>query len=584
MSLYFHSPSPSACPLEYHPDSKHALPSRSSRIRCALNNNDMQSPLSSPPIKVDRRDMLLGLGGLYGATTGMNAHADPIMPPDPSSHYSCKLAVEDNFPRCSEFLQCCPPYQDQNVEVTDYTFPKTSLRVRRPIQDVANDSEYMEKYKTAIQKMKALPETDPRNFIQQSKIHCAYCNEALPKKCDPNATISVHNSWIFLPWHRYYLHFFERILGKLIGDDTFALPYWNFDNPNGMTIPSIFTDPDSPLYDDRRDTGHYPPKIVDYKYKYTDRDVTDDALIAENLAYMSTTFKEGVPLPELFMGDSLRAMENPSNTSPGQMEVIHNSIHMWVGESKVPHRDMGTFVTAARDCIFYALHANVDRLWSFYRALRSNRYEFKDRDWLDATFIFFNEDGQVVRVKIEDSLNASKLCYTYKESPAPWLGQVAKKKTKVKIPGSQVQVNEFGSERKELDKAIQVLVKRPKKSRSKSEKENEGEVLFIQDIIVSDGKKARFDVYIDAPAAPDRASADNIGEFAGSFVKLPDTEQAAKASKDKKRLLKLGISSILEDFGIEDADNIVVTIVPQFGSVSIGGVFIKLIKTDVNSV
>ena len=30
---------------------------------------------------------------------------------------------------------------------------------------------------------------------------------------------------------RFYLYFHERILGKLIGDDTFALPFWNWTRP-----------------------------------------------------------------------------------------------------------------------------------------------------------------------------------------------------------------------------------------------------------------------------------------------------------------------------------------------------------------
>ena len=73
-------------------------------------------------------------------------------------------------------------------------------------------------------------------------------------------------------------------------------------------------------------------------------------------------------------------------------------------------------------------------------------------------------------------------------------------------------------------------------------------------------------------------------EFVGSYVKLPDTEQAAKASKNKRRLLKLGITSALEEIEGEELDKIVVVIVPQFGSVSVGGISIKLINTDVNSV
>ena len=48
---------------------------------------------------------------------------------------------------------------------------------------------------------------------------------------------------------------------------------------------------------------------------------------------------------------------------------------------------------------------------------------------------------------------------------------------------------------------MQVLVPRPKKSRSKTEKEEQSEVLFITDIVVNDGKKARFDVYILLPGS-----------------------------------------------------------------------------------
>lgn len=82
------------------------------------------------------------------------------------------------------------------------------------------------------------------------------------------------------------------------------------------------------------------------------------------------------------------------------MEVIHNSIHQWVRERDKPHRDMGSFVIAARYYLFFAVHANVNRLWSFYRAQRGNRVEFNDHDWVDATFVFYDEEGKVVRVKV----------------------------------------------------------------------------------------------------------------------------------------------------------------------------------------
>src|SRR5262249_7496349 len=37
-----------------------------------------------------------------------------------------------------------------------------------------------------------------------------------------------HGSNDFLAWHRMYLFFFERIVRKLSGDPSFALPYWNY--------------------------------------------------------------------------------------------------------------------------------------------------------------------------------------------------------------------------------------------------------------------------------------------------------------------------------------------------------------------
>ena len=58
-----------------------------------------------------------------------------------------------------------------------------------------------------------------------------------------------HNSWFFLPWHRMYLHFFEKIvLGHVIrlgGPEDWALPYWNYSAPpeTNMLVPLPFRDP-----------------------------------------------------------------------------------------------------------------------------------------------------------------------------------------------------------------------------------------------------------------------------------------------------------------------------------------------------
>ncbi|RWV89573.1 hypothetical protein GW17_00048274 [Ensete ventricosum] len=169
------------------------------------------------PLLLDRRDMLLGLGGLYGATAGPKVLANPIMPPDLSKcHDATAPALCDH---------CCPPYDARYP--LDYNFPATPIRVRRPAHLVKDDQEYMDKYKEAVRRMKNLAEDHPWNYYQQANIHCQYCNDAYDQQNTDKVPVQGHFSWIFLPWHSYYLHCYERILGKLIDDDTFTIPFWN---------------------------------------------------------------------------------------------------------------------------------------------------------------------------------------------------------------------------------------------------------------------------------------------------------------------------------------------------------------------
>lgn len=51
---------------------------------------------------------------------------------------------------------------------------------------------------------------------------------------------------------RWYLYFHERILGQLIGDPTFTLPFWNWDSAAGRAIPAPFLDKTSPIYNANR--------------------------------------------------------------------------------------------------------------------------------------------------------------------------------------------------------------------------------------------------------------------------------------------------------------------------------------------
>ncbi|XP_058096331.1 polyphenol oxidase, chloroplastic-like [Magnolia sinica] len=569
-------------PRKATPASTHFSPLASGNASAYDNGGDKESIL-----RLDRRNVLIStLGGLYGAATlghENTAVASPVQPPDISKCHTAHAG------QGAENVQCCPPYTDPS-KIVDFKFPPPSmpLRTRKPAHLL--DADDLAKYKEAYSRMKALDPSDPWSFEQQAKVHCQYCNGAYDQ-VGFNVPVQVHFSWIFLPWHRFYLHFHERILGKLIGDETFALPFWNWDSPDGMTMPSIFVnDKTSSLYNKRRDPDNLPPTVLDYQYslKSSGNPYTDEELKMKNLYEMNKTFKESLPLPELFLGDPVKAGEEPSaGKTMGRLESIHNAMHQFVGTPEAPFRDMGNFYSAGYDPLFYSHHSNVDRMWHIYRQMRGNKVDLNDKDWLNASFLFYDDNRQLVRVKVEDSLNPQKLRYTYEDVELPWADRNIKKKV-VKPPSGAkprsrialVQVSEFGPDPRPLDSTIRALVQRPKKSRTKSEKDDEVEVLFIDGIEIPHNGPVAFEVYVAAPYGGDFVGPD-LGESAGSFLKLPHFHiRSSEDAQTKKFSLKLGISNLLEDIDAEGSEKVVVSLVPKVGEVAIGGIHIDLIKTD----
>ena len=91
------------------------------------------------------------------------------------------------------------------------------IRPRPPASTLS--SLEIEKLKGAYHAMRALDMSDPRAFKHQANIHRRYTSKI--------ASLRVHSNWQFLAFHRAYLYFHERILGKLINDMEFRLPCWD---------------------------------------------------------------------------------------------------------------------------------------------------------------------------------------------------------------------------------------------------------------------------------------------------------------------------------------------------------------------
>lgn len=551
------------------------------KVTCKATNE--QNPSSKDSLnKLDRRDVLLvGLGGLYGVSNLSSsdpfAFAAPVSAPDISKCGKADTTTDN----------CCPP---KSTNIINFKLPpsNSSLRVR-PAAHLADDA-YIAKYSKAIELMKALPADDPRSFMNQANVHCAYCDGAYDQVGFPNLDLQIHNSWLFFPFHRYYLYFYEKILGKLIDDPTFALPFWNWDSPPGMQMPPMFAKPNSPLYDKLRNANHQPPTLLDLDYNETDDDqtTTKKDQISSNLTIMYRQMVSNGKTSKLFLGSPYRAGDEPEPGSGSIENAPHNPVHLWCGDNTQPNlENMGNFYSAGRDPIFFAHHSNIDRMWTIWRTLGGKRTNFTEPDWLDSAFLFYDENANLVRVKVRDCLDTKNLGYVYQDVEIPWQNSkpsprnLAKKRVAKAFGVAQaaelkrklIPRNVFPIV---LDRVISTVVPRPKKSRSKKEKEEEEEVLVVDNIEFERDARVKFDVYInededEMPIGPDNS------EFAGSFVNVPHKH---KHGKKMKTSLRLGLTDLLEDLGAEDDDSVVVTLVPKFGKglARIGGIKIDFVK------
>ncbi|WJZ83677.1 hypothetical protein VitviT2T_003338 [Vitis vinifera] len=542
----------------------------------------------------DLKNMILGIsvGEISPQHHDVDAkkHAKNVVSPNLTT-------CHESVPRPGLSVYCCPPKPESEEPFIDFQFPDPSspLRLRRAAHLV--DDDYIAKYRNAVSIMKSLPYDDPRSFLSQANLHCIYCTGAYKQK-NSDIPLHVHRSWLFFPWHRMMLYFHERILGSLIGDDSFALPFWNWDNPDGMVIPEMYVT--GSLVDTDRENSHLPPQVVDLNYNLQEKGLGPEEQIKINMALMYTQMVSGAKTTELFMGCPYKGGEGGFCEGPGTIELApHNTLHDWTGTGLNPGReDMGSFYSAGRDPIFYGHHGNVDRLWEVWRRLQWEYYnsEITDTEWLDSYFFFHDEKRQLVRIKFQDVVNITRLRYAYEEVELPWLNarprpsvppKIARDILKMRdldhennqeLPSSPFLSADFGPHGRTLDTTIRVKVHRPKKHRSKKQKDfKEEEVMVVYGIEVKEDSYVKFDVYVNAVDETLMVGPE-FREFAGTFVNIPIGVWPVMRRKSN---LKLGISELLQDLEADEDESIWVTLIPRAEdcmNVTIDGIRIEYIE------
>ena len=211
-----------------------------------------------------------------------------------------------------------------------------------------------------------------------------------------------HGSEVIWPWHRAFLLHFENTLRSTNPptSSNITLPYWDWtEKPSGQVgYPKAYEEVGSALFHPRQKYGTEIPLIIasdGIPQGLSPSDYVERILEENWVAFAGTS--EG-PLAR-----------------PGDMELkLHNEIHGYIG------LDNANTVHAVRDPIFWAHHANLDRLWNQWQKVHSG-----EQLCSSCETVVYDRDPAMGSLKFKDVLDndnlpgAIKVVYLAKGTPVP---------------------------------------------------------------------------------------------------------------------------------------------------------------------
>jgi len=312
-----------------------------------------------------------------------------------------------------------------------------ALRIRKNVWKLSVNDQTLLWYARAVGVMKSRPITDPTSWRYQGAIHeytigedpLENPGEALPSAAERQRfwTRCQHGTWFFLPWHRMYLGWFEKIVQAAItslgGPTDWALPYWNYSdgaNPDARRVPPAFRNPTlmdgstNHLYVAERARNCNLGNIMAQPF-----DVDLDCLTEPSFTALANGSTPGFGGP--------RTGFEHSGGVIGLLEgTPHGSMHVAVGgrgSPTTPPGWMSAFNTAALDPLFWLHHANIDRLWAVWRKRNTQHVDPTLAQWLTGvTFEFHDAAGNIVSNRCQDVVDSTTpaLNYRYEEESDPF--------------------------------------------------------------------------------------------------------------------------------------------------------------------
>ena len=252
------------------------------------------------------------------------------------------------------------------------------LRRRENVAGMGANHPTLSAYRAAVQQMKSLPQSDPRNWTRQAQIHQNNC---------------PHGNWYFLPWHRKYVLDFEQICRDLSGNPNFALPYWNWTQNN--SIPGPFRQ--GTLLDTTRTANTVPARFVRQQ-------VIDNVLRQTDFELFASTRPFG-------QNNTDQRWQRAEGAASLLERTPHDQVHVWIGGN------MRTFMSPL-DPIFWLHHCNIDRLWAEWNAPPRSHPNTSSGLWRNFTLRPFN-------TLVGDLQSVTQLGYTYDTLAQPQLAVVS---------------------------------------------------------------------------------------------------------------------------------------------------------------
>jgi tyrosinase len=237
-----------------------------------------------------------------------------------------------------------------------------------------------------------------------------------------------HGSWYFLPWHRGYLLAFEAAVraevAALDGPPGWALPYWNYFEPNQAALPPAFASPDWP-----DGTGDNPLFVPQRYGPDNDGNITIPVDQINLQALTEPDFSGVASGGSPGFGGVDTGFEHGGPVHGSLESQPHDWVHVLIGgadpsDPRLPGL-MSDPDTAGLDPIFWLHHANIDRLWEVWRRNPASHVDPTEAQWIDGPgaaggrlFSMPMPDGSTWNYTPRDVVSLATLGYGYDDVSA----------------------------------------------------------------------------------------------------------------------------------------------------------------------